>query len=412
MTIGAEAGGAAKQDLWPGERTPPGATEARTRRAARISVFYSFDEAQSVWRSFERHAEGYVFQRYDWLRSWHEFIGAGPDLCVCITVVECPEGAPAMLLPLAVERRGPVRCLVWLGGKITDYCAPLLARDCPRVLDLKRFALLWREIRDRLPRHDAVILEKQPEFVGSQENPFFHLAHAPSVGDAHFTHLGGEYESFLRAKRSNHWLNLERKKERGMAKRGKLLYRVAGDPAEALRILQETMRQKSQGYRALGVPDLFADPRYRRFFVHMSARHLRDGLVHASALMLDDRVIATHWGLLHQGRFYCYLPAHARDELSRYSPGNALLRRLFEWCIAHGVQVFDFTIGDEIYKYGWCDRELRMFDCIHAVTPRGWLYATTLQRARRVKRWVLRSPLLRRPARSLRTRLGRIWNRG
>lgn len=375
-------------------------------QSLRISVFHSFDQARSLWQKFEKHAECYAFQRYDWLRNWHAFVGAGQNLTVCITLIERSDGAPLMLLPLAIEPRGSMRCLIWLGGIVSDYQAPLIARDASEHLQAGRFAALWKEVRARLPRHDAVILEKQPEYIGAQQNPFFYLPHSPNVSNAHFTYLGGDFETFLAAKRSSHWWSLERKKERRMAKHGALNYRLARDPQDAQHILHETMRQKSQSYQVLGVWDMFADPAHRRFFSHMSMHHVEDGFVHLSALTLDDRILATHWGLVHQDRFYCYLPTYARDDYARFSPGNSLLRRLMEWSIGRGLRAFDFTIGDETYKYGWCDQELRIFDCLHATTFKGWLYLTPLKLGRWAKRRILRSSLAR-PARQLRAQIGR-----
>lgn len=407
MKTGAPGAGALTGDVVPAESPlSPGLAESGSDQALRISVFHSFDQVRSLWKSFEKDAACYAFQRYDWLKNWHEFIGAGPDLVACITVVERPDGAPVMLLPLGIERRGAIRCLVWLGDKITDYQAPLVARDFSTLLDSGRFTALWKEIRARLPPHDAVVLERQPEYIESHRNPFFYLPHSLNVSNAHFTCLGADFEEFLRTKRSAHWLNLERKKERRMAKRGTLVFHKASDPQDAQHILQEMMRQKSQSYRALGVADMFADPRHRRFFGHMSAHHLEEGFVHLSALMLNNKVLATHWGLIDKGRFYCYLPTYAHDEFARFSPGNNLLRRLMEWSIAQGLEVFDFTIGDEAYKYGWCEKELQIFDCLRGTTLGGWLYIAPLRLARAVKRWILRSPL-RRPAQLLRAQLGR-----
>src|SRR6185369_14898373 len=132
--------------------------------------------------------------------------------------------------------------------------------------------------------------------------------------------------------------------------------------------------QKSHSYRELGTPDLFAEPGHREFFEYVTRRGVRDGFVHLSGLRVDGQVRATHWGLVYRGRFYCLFPTYARDEAARHSPGNALMRRLFEWCIANGVEVFDFTIGDEPYKYDWCDQRLGMFDSIEATKPRGGPY--------------------------------------
>jgi CelD/BcsL family acetyltransferase involved in cellulose biosynthesis len=376
------------------------------RQALKISVFNSFEAVRDVWLRFEREADAFAFQTYRWLYNWYEFVGAKSDMGLCITLVETPDGAPIMLLPLAVERRGLVWRLVWLGGRVTDYRGPLLAKNLAAFVDANAFPAVWRQIRERLPHHDVVVLESQPEFIGSQRNPFSYLPHAPHVTNAYSTALAPTLEAFLKSKHGGRWVRDQRRKERRLGDHGQIAFRVAANTQDVGRMLPVMMAQKSEAYRELGVRDLFVEPGCREFFEHMSRQHVRDGFVHLSALTVDNRIQATHWGLVHRGRFYFLLPAYARDPLARFSPGNVMLRRLFEWCIAHDVETFDLTIGDEAYKDEWCDRELKMFDCIEADTPRGWAYATWLRLTRAGKRWILRSPL-RRPARSLRLWLGR-----
>ncbi len=386
------------------EDTSVASRETTRGQDLKITVFDSFDAVQSVWTEFEKQADGFAFQTFAWLKSWHEFVGAKSNLALCIALIESADGAPVMLLPLAVERRAFVSCLVWLGGGVSDYRAPLLAKDFSSFMDRHRFRALWREIRDRLPRHDAVILDSQPELIGTQRNPLLALAHTPHVTKAYFTELGPTLDAFLQAKRNTHWLRDERRKERRLREKGALVYRVANSAEDIDRMLSEMMTQKSRSYHELGVRDLFSEPGHREFFYHLSRRCLQDGFVHLSALIVNGEMKATHWGLVYRDRFYCLLPSYARDELTRYSPGNVLLRRMFEWSIARGVKIFDFTIGDEPYKDGWCDQELKMFDCIKATHLLGWFYVVPLSLGRAAKRMVLRFPRLRAPAHNV-----RVW---
>jgi CelD/BcsL family acetyltransferase involved in cellulose biosynthesis len=80
--------------------------------------------------------------------------------------------------------------------------------------------------------------------------------------------------------------------------------------------------------------------------------------------------------------------------LSRFGPGAAHLHELMRYAIERGCDAFDFTIGDEPYKRDWCDTELKLYDHIAAVTPRGWLVAAPVMLARRAKRAIKQSPLL------------------
>ena len=93
--------------------------------------------------------------------------------------------------------------------------------------------------------------------------------------------------------------------------------------------------------------------------------------VHLAALWLDDQVLATHWGLVWEDRFYYMLPTYSDGPLGRFSPGVHLLHALMEWCIDNGIAVFDFTIGNEPYKAHWCDQSMPMAESVIALTALG-----------------------------------------
>jgi CelD/BcsL family acetyltransferase involved in cellulose biosynthesis len=376
--------------------------------AFKVSVYDSFDASKPVWIAFESNADHSAFQTFTWMKNWYEVVAAKSNLKICITLVETPEGEPLMLLPLGIERHGFLSCLVWLGGLITDYHGPLLGKACARVVDATRFAAIWEQVQSQLPPHDAISFEAQPEFIGTQRNPFLNLPHKPNASSAHCVHLGDTLDTFLRTKRSARWLSGERRKERRLGEHGRLGFHTIRDPGVAGRYLDEMMNQKSQSYRKMGVRDLFREAAYRAFIIHLTAQHLQDNFVHLSVLTLDDRPLAAHWGLVHEGRFYHLFPSYAQDEFARYSPGNILFRRVLGWCMQNGIDVYDFTIGDEAYKYDWSDKELRLFDCTKAVTMRGWLYTAPVSLKRYGKHRIKHSPTLWRIAKIMRARMAQL----
>ena len=103
---------------------------------------------------------------------------------------------------------------------------------------------------------------------------------------------------------------------------------------------------------------------------------------------------ATIWGLAYQGRFYHLLPTYANDELASMSPGNILLLKVFDWCLAHDIDTYDFTAGDEDYKMRWSDERLKLSDYIEGVTLLGRLYAVKQKLQRRAKARIKKSPAL------------------
>jgi hypothetical protein len=105
--------------------------------------------------------------------------------------------------------------------------------------------------------------------------------------------------------------------------------------------------KSAQMLETLGV-DLFADLRNRRFFEEMR----KAGLLKISTLRADGRLIASWWGAIYQGRWYGWIFAHDPDEaLRKLSVGRLLLYRMLEESHRLGHREFDFSIGDEPYKW-------------------------------------------------------------
>jgi CelD/BcsL family acetyltransferase involved in cellulose biosynthesis len=373
----------------------------------KLSTYDSFDRAKYLWTHFEEESDYYVFQSFNWLKNWHDFIGSKLGIRPCITVVEKPDGHLLMLLPLGIWKHRGTRCLTWLGGKISDYHGPLLSRDFGERITAEVFASIWEEVLKILPRHDVIMLEKQPAVITMQDNPFLNLPCAPHPSNGHIANLPDSFDTFLRERRNSKWIGTHKRKQRRLASHGKPGFMVATAQDDVDRILATMIRQKSQSYRAMGVPVLFEQDGYRDFIEYLSSRHITDSPVHLSALTLDETILATHWGLVYKGRFYYLLPSYEHGKYSEYSPGTILLQHLFDWCIRNGVGVYDFTDGDEPYKFLWSDQEIRLYDYFAARTFRGVPYVWLLQLKRSAKLKIKRSEKLAQiyyKLRSLKTR--------
>jgi CelD/BcsL family acetyltransferase involved in cellulose biosynthesis len=310
-----------------------------------------------------------------------------------------------MLLPLCVSSKGPISRLTWLGGRLTDYHAPLLYKGFSGLVDKDHFRRIWKDIVRILPVCDVIDLQKQPKFVGDQINPFYYLNIQSHASCAHYTRLTGDINQFLASKRSNRWISNENRKMRNLSKQGALRFREITTPEELNEFLPIMLNQKSESYRRMGTEDIFADNKYRNFVQIISENHLADGFVRFFVLMLGESVIATHWGLLYRQRLYSLLPTYDYGDLNKYSPGTILFRYLFEWCIQHNVEIFDFTTGDEPYKDLWCDQELPLFDYLVPTTARGLLYTPLVKAWRRAKASIKKTPFIYEVAKKLRKKM-------
>ncbi len=217
--------------------SPPAPVHAGTLGdSIALSVESDLDRVAVLWRAFESEADCTAFQTFAWQSAWQRHVGARNHVVPAIVVGRRSDGGVLFVFPLAVEG-GRTRRLTWLASDLCDYNGPLLARDFSKFVDSRRFVALWGEIGRMLRsspelRHDAVVLEKMPETVGAQRNPFLGLGVRLNASGASLVHLGGDWESFYEAQRSSATRRRDRTKLKRLGELGTVRFVTAGDPEE------------------------------------------------------------------------------------------------------------------------------------------------------------------------------------
>lgn len=354
-----------------------------------IAVFHDFDAAAPAWRRFEEDGVHYPFQSYDWLRHWFDQIGAPAKVAPCLVAIEGTRGGRQMFLPLGIERRLGARCLVWLGGRTSDYHGPILGAGY-----LKRpmpLASLWAEARRRLPAFDALHLEKQPAMILGHANPFAEGG-AANQHQAYATRLGGSWDAYYAAKCGANTRAIDRKKLRRLERQGDVTFRMV-PPEEAERTTLWLAEAKSAQLGRIGASDPFATNAGRAFYPAMAAATHRRLRVRVFALELDGRILAAQWGIETDDRFYGLIRAYD-EAFAGFSPGRLLQYRVMAWLCGRGVAVYDFGRGDEPYKRDWCDEILELRDRLECTRPRGAVYVAGVATRARLRRLASRVPML------------------
>lgn len=108
-------------------------------------------------------------------------------------------------------------------------------------------------------------------------------------------------------------------------------------------------RWKSEQYRSTGFTDVFAYPWTLNLLRRLSAERTDEFGGVLSALWIEDRVVALHYGLRCRHVLHSWFPTYDR-ELGRYSPGLIMLYHIFKEMPERGATRFDFGKGDEEYK--------------------------------------------------------------
>lgn len=117
---------------------------------------------------------------------------------------------------------------------------------------------------------------------------------------------------------------------------------------EAPAALAELLRWKSRQYRASGFIDAFESRALVRLFELLRERkHLL-----VTTMRLGGTLVAGHAGVLHDGRFYYWLPAYD-PQWAKAGVGSILNEWMMEQAYRHGAQEFDFLLGDEAYKWNY-----------------------------------------------------------
>jgi CelD/BcsL family acetyltransferase involved in cellulose biosynthesis len=376
---------------------PAAATDSRS--GVTLQVSRVLDEVEREWTAFERHADRTVFQTFAWVAAWQRHVGARRGTIPVIVLGRESDGRLLFILPLAIETSGPVRRLAWLGSGLCDYNAPLLAGHFSDRMSAERFVLVWGDILALLGanerfRFDLIDLQKMPEMIGAQRNPFLDLAVGVHPSGAYVASLDADWETFYAARRSASTRKRERRQLKHLAESGDVrLVDVAGveDVAETLATL---IAQKSRAFARMGVEDLFGRPGYRDFYLDVTrAPALRES-VHVSRLDVGTLPVAANVGLQHRDCYYLILSSYDDGELARFGPGRAHLHELIRRAIGLGFRRFDFTVGDEPYKRDWADVELRLHDHLAAATLRGHIAMALVAAFRRTKRFIKQSPTL------------------
>jgi CelD/BcsL family acetyltransferase involved in cellulose biosynthesis len=92
------------------------------------------------------------------------------------------------------------------------------------------------------------------------------------------------------------------------------------------------------------------EPVQRAYYRRLTEDIAPTGWLRFTRLVWNDRSVAFHYGLSYGGRYVFGIPSFD-IELSRYSPGEVLLRQVLLSAITEGAEIFDFGVGDEAYKY-------------------------------------------------------------
>jgi CelD/BcsL family acetyltransferase involved in cellulose biosynthesis len=372
-----------------------------------ISVESDLTAVRQVWRDFERSALGFVYQSFGWVSIWNSTVGANVRLTPQIVLGRGLDGRLLFLLPLAVCRKSGARALVWMGGGEADLKGGLFSPEFLASNDAAVWPVLWRRIRALLLPHDVIHLTDQPEMIAGFRNPFVASRTHRLPSSTHATRLSRNWDSYYRQKRNGSARSLEKRRMRQLEAQGEVRFEVAQTQLEVILLLDWLFHHKAKSLRQIGVADPFAEEAVRTFYFESAKNCFPFGTSHLSVLRLNGKPVSVVLGLVHNRRYYYLVPAFDEAQ-SKTSPGRLHLRELMRWSIENGLDFVDLGVGDQDYKFHWCEEHVPLFASIEATTKRGHPAAAILSAKASLKRRIKSSHFLWSAAQAVRTQLGRI----
>ena len=285
------------------------------------------------------------------LWSWASAFAKAYDgiLSPCLLVVHRDERV-AGILPLV--RRG--NRLEFMGSPQSDYNDLLCEEhEAGEVLEAALDGLLhcqggWEVCAlDKLPAHSRIVRHWR-ELPARQRKhlQLTFLCPCPTIllnegKEAMLKRLTGKRDQ-------KHHLKLLRKQ-------GRLTFRHLETRDEAREHLRHLFDQHIARYAYSGIQSQFLQAEQRSFFEALVEELDPRTQLRFAVLEVDNRPVAYHFGFRQNGKHTHYKPTFDIDHWES-GPGDVLLQHLFQYALETGESEFDFTVGDEPYKYRFANR--------------------------------------------------------
>ena len=337
---------------------------------SKIAVDFVRDWRQAASRLNAGHRT--AFQHGYWLDAWYQ---AFHDFAPLIAMIsEAATGRDIALVPMVSHIRRGIRIVEFADLGVSDNNAPILALDA--ALDAAATDAIGRALVDAvraLPdRFDLLRLKKMPAHVGGKPNPLVSLGRIGSCSlNGNLVLTGDDYDgyqaSIKRMQMPRCW--------RVFSRHAGARFEIATDVARALELLDVMDAQQQARMRKLGSRFVLNDDTHARFYRDVARQGVADGYVVISALVCDEGVVATTFGVRHGATYFLLRISHAGDSWSSCSPGLLVTERTMAALHAEGVRRFDLSIGNQDYKRRFGAEKVALTDASVALSWRGAPYA-------------------------------------
>ncbi|WP_027530462.1 GNAT family N-acetyltransferase [Bradyrhizobium sp. WSM3983] len=343
--------------------------DGRVSSTSGISVDFMRDWRQAALRLNAGHRT--AFQHGYWLGAWYEaFHGVAPLIAV---IADTTSGKDIAMVPMFSHVRRGIRVVEFADLGVSDNNAPILACDASfDAAGAQAISAAFVDALRALPDgFDLLRLKKLPAYVGAKPNPLVSLGRLGSCSlNGNLVLTGDEYAdyqaSIKRMQMPRCW--------RVFSRHGGARFEIASDVIRAHELLDVMDVQQQERMQQLGARFVLNDEAHADFYREVARQGVTEGYAVVSALVCDEGIVATTFGVRYGATYYLLRIGHAGKSWANCSPGLLVTERTMAALHAQGVRRFDLSIGNHDYKRRFGAERVPLTDVSVALSWRGVPY--------------------------------------
>ena len=299
-----------------------------------------FRRLEPEWNAaLKRSRNPSPFMTHEWLLSYLEVYAGAVDLFL---VVARENSGIVGLAPLMIDDR---KNLVFIGYPHNDYADIIVVDDQVAAIEGICDLLLvqrhrWKKIILDQMQEDLSHWKEISSCLSKLSRPFRVL-----LSDS----CPAMVLDDVKAARKKYYKRNITTYVNWYESQGKLEFNTYNTREETLSRLEDLFAQHIERRDQTPFPSQFNSDTVRRFYRQVIERMQPKSWVLLSSLTLDEKFLALYLAFHYNDTLYLYTTSFNGAYASR-SPGQVILRYLFDYCGEHGIRRMDFARGGEGYK--------------------------------------------------------------
>ena len=348
-----------------------------------IKLFSKFnEELKKNWMILEKNSHHTCFNSLVWVQNYLSSYRDKKNLIELKIFVLFYKNEPVCIFPFEIIKKYKIKILQWACDLNSDYNAPVQKKNFS--FQKEAFEEIWNKIVKMIPEVDIIYLKKQINYFENEDNPFINFLKNSEEGSIYQILLPKEWQSYTnKILKKKFYLDLMRTK-RLIKKQGKVEFIIAKNSQEKRDFLDILINQKKESL-VKGNNESFSE-KDLNFYKNFEKYEYKHYNTQVSAIKLNGEFIAMHWGIVNQNYYYYLIPSMKEESFKKFSPGKLLLSLLIRWSISKRIKIFDFGLGEELYKSKWSNKKKNIYNYIKLKNLKGIFFYIILKIRQSIKK--------------------------